>query len=100
MQEKIIEALAKANEPLGRTEIAVRINCRPITVSDRLKTMVKHEEVECIEICRHLARELFSAKRRMKIYYLIGITNPKTYKNKTKIPDDCDCPQGKAISFS
>ena len=70
MQEKIIAALEKANEPLGRTEIAVRINCRPITVSDRLRKLVKSKDVACIEIDRHQSMERFGAKRRMRLYYI------------------------------
>ena len=70
MQQKIIECLKKAGEPLGRSEIAKRIKARPITVSDRLRKLVKSEEVMCIEIDRNQAKIRFNAKRRMKLYCL------------------------------
>ena len=69
MQQKIIELLIKVGEPLGRSEIAIRLRCRPITISDRLRKMVKAGDVLCLEIDRHQAMERFGAKRRMKLYY-------------------------------
>lgn len=70
MQAKIIQCLKKAGEPLGRAEIAKRIKARPITVSDRLKKLVRCGEVICMELDHNQAMERFNSKRRTKIYYL------------------------------
>lgn len=72
MQERIIKVLERAKEPLSRTEIADELDTRPETVSDRLRKLLKHKEICCIEINKTQALERYNQKKPMKLFYLKG----------------------------
>jgi len=69
MQAEIIQLLKKVKQPLGRTEIAEKLNSTPIKISLAIKNLVKYDEIKCVEINRLQAKQEFSSKRRMRLYY-------------------------------
>ena len=70
MQQEILDLLEKEGKPLGRIEIAFKLNCRPEHVTSRLTLLLKYKEIKCIEIDRIEAKKRFNAKRRMRLYYI------------------------------
>ena len=72
-QSEIIEVLSNAKRPLNRGQIAKRTGIDPVSVSHTLKSLLKCNEINCIEVDRNKAAELLNSKsplRRMRFYYL------------------------------
>lgn len=69
-QVDVINCLEKAGKPLGRAEIAMLTGISVNHVSHTLNRLLKHNEIKCVEIDRHKAKELFNVCRRMMLYYI------------------------------
>lgn len=74
-QAEIYELLLKVKEPLPRIEIAARLNTNPNKISESLRKMILHGEVQFIELDRHESKKRYNAKHRMKIYFISEESN-------------------------
>ena len=74
-QIDVINVLEKADKPMSRTQIAKELDDSPITISNVIKVLLKHEEIKCIELDRYQSAKLLNWKnpiRRTRFYY-VGI---------------------------
>ncbi len=76
-QYEILEFLEKCSEPMSVKEIAEGIDDTYHKVCKRIKTLLKHKEVKCIELSQQQGLKryekkgvIIELKRRMRLYYI------------------------------
>ncbi|KKM88597.1 hypothetical protein LCGC14_1257130 [marine sediment metagenome] len=72
-QGEIINVLEKSKVPMSNIQIAKEVNDNPINTSKVIRTLLKHKEINCIELDRYQARKLLNWKfpiRRTRFYYV------------------------------
>lgn len=69
-QEEVIEYLKKERKPLSRKEIADGLKENVNKISHILNSLLKWEEIKCIEIDRLEAKEKYGCFHRMNLYYV------------------------------
>ncbi len=80
-QLEVIRVLEKSKVPMSMNQIAKELNDLTINVCKKIRLLLKHKEIKCIELDRHQAAKLLNWKvpiRRTRFYYL-GI-KPKEIK--------------------
>lgn len=70
-QIEIIEVLEKSNVPLSASEICEKLQQRQVKISALLKKLIKHGDVEYIELDRRLSMKFYKCKRKLRLYYII-----------------------------
>jgi Mn-dependent DtxR family transcriptional regulator len=71
-QQEIIDTLRQSKRPLSRTEIADILKVQPKHVSNKIKILVRYDEVKFVELSREQALEKYHCKRKMRLYYIDG----------------------------
>lgn len=69
-QEEVIKFLEKQKNPLSSGEIASAMNENKNKISVIISKLLKHGEINYIEINRLKALDNYGCKRRMKLYYI------------------------------
>ena len=71
MQGEILTLLEKEEKPISRREIGIKLKVENlIKISFAIRKLLKHEEIECIELNRIQAWKHYNCKRRMRLYYV------------------------------
>ena len=69
---------------MSNTQIAKELDDDPINTSKKIRILLKHKEIKCVEMDRHQAAKLLNWKnpiRRTRFYYLsINIKVIKKFK--------------------
>ncbi len=71
-QKDVLKVLEKSDKPLNRTQIAKELNDDPRTISKVIRVLLKHKEINCIELDRYQSAKLLEWKvpiRRSRFYY-------------------------------
>ena len=74
-QVEVLLILKKAERPLARSEILIKLNEKNASkISHTLQRLLKHKEIECIELDFEQTRKLTGTKcrRRTRFYYIYG----------------------------
>lgn len=83
-QKEVIEVLEKSKVPMSMNQIAKELNDLPTNVCKKIRLLLKHKEIKCIELDRHQAKKLLNWKvpiRRTRFYYLeIKLTKIKKWQ--------------------
>ena len=69
----MIKVLEKSEVPMSNGQIAKELNDMPINVSKKIRLLLKHKEIKCIEVDRYNAAKLLDWKfpiRRTRFYYV------------------------------
>lgn len=69
----MINVLEKSKVPMSRNQIAKEVDDEPVNISKVLRTLLKHNEIKCIEVDRYNAAKLLDWKtpiRRTRFYYV------------------------------
>jgi len=64
--------LLTEKKALSRREIAIKLECNPDKISELLRKMLNHKEIQCLELDRHQAKEKFKEEapvRRLRLYF-------------------------------
>ena len=69
-QSDVIEVLKKEKRPISAEEIIQKLDISGKRVYVLINTLLKYEEIKCIEIPRDLAMKMYNSKRRMRLYYV------------------------------
>ena len=69
-QQEIFELLEGRDEPLARREIAELLEITEISVSLIIRKLLKHNDVDFIELDKNEAMRKFNCKRRMRLYFV------------------------------
>ena len=68
---------------MSNTQIAKELNDDPINTSKKIRILLKHKEIKCIELDRHKAAKILNWKvpiRRTRFYYLSAMMKIKAAK--------------------
>lgn len=71
-QGDVLEVLKKARKPILASQIAEKLEINEKHIFTLLNSLIKFEEVKCIEITREEAKERFGKgyNRRIRLYYV------------------------------
>ena len=65
--------LEKSEIPMSNTQIAEELDDNPINTSKKIRILLEHKEIKCIELDRYQAAKLLNWKipiRRTRFYYI------------------------------
>ena len=68
-QGEVLEVIEKSNVPLTAREIAISMNSTDIKVCMHLRNLLRHNDVMCVELDRHLSLKFFNSKKKTRLYY-------------------------------
>jgi|TARA_B100000315_G_scaffold110119_1_gene100982 hypothetical protein len=86
-QQEVIDVLQKSNKPLSRSQIAKILKVNEVLISRILNTLLKFDEIKCIELDRHQVAQLLgwdSPWRRTRFYYCLSISESKDFPSLAK----------------
>lgn len=79
--------LEKSEFPMSRDQIAKELDDEPIKISKRIRILLKHKEIKCVELDRYQSAKLLKWDipiRRTRFYYIaVSIDLIKKWQNPT-----------------
>ena len=69
-QSEIAKLLEIASKPLLTREICLILNCEQKKVSEDLSKLLKHEEIDYIELDKDTSYKKYGCKHKMRLYFI------------------------------
>lgn len=69
-QGEVVEVLEKSKVPMSLKEISTTLNDSETKVSRIISCLLKHNEIQCIELSKELSMKFLNCTRKARLYYI------------------------------